>query len=179
MSRLDLRLPLEAAVRAAEPKFHERGAILEVDVEPDPVWVTGDDSALEQLVLNLLINAAEALDTGGQAVLRAVRVARPENHGPDLERGVGPARVTVAVSDEGPGIARDALPQLFEPFFTTKPEGTGLGLAVAQRIARAHGAELEVETVPGKGTTFRFHLATEPHGMEAGVTGASASRNES
>jgi signal transduction histidine kinase len=170
MSRVDLRLPLEAAVRAAEPKFNERGAILEVDVEPDPVWVTGDDSALEQLVLNLLINAAEALDTGGQAVLKAVRVARPENHGPDLELEVGPEQVTVAVSDGGAGIARDALPQLFEPFFTTKPEGTGLGLAVAQRIARAHGAELEVETMLGEGTTFRFRLAAEPRGMEAGVT---------
>jgi signal transduction histidine kinase len=145
--RIDMRVPLEAAVHAALPRFTERDARLEYSPRQAPIWITADGGALEQLLLNLLLNAADSLQSGGRAGL-SVEVADES--------------VEVAVWDEGCGIAREHLEQIFDPFFSTKDEGTGLGLAVAQRVARAHGNELQVESEPGGGTTFRFALPLEP-----------------
>jgi two-component system sensor histidine kinase FlrB len=75
--------------------------------------------------------------------------------------------VEVAVWDEGGGISHEDMQRIFEPFYSTKEQGTGLGLAVAQRVARAHGSELEVESKPGEGTTFRFALPLAPIGGPA------------
>lgn len=163
MKPVELRLPLEAAIRAAAPYFDERHACLEADLGSKPIWVRGDEGALEQLVLNLLLNAAEALPEGGRADLRI------DSDGES---------VAVAVTDNGPGIPVEAMSQIFEPFFTTKCEGTGLGLPVAQRIARAHGSELEVENAAAGGASFRFSVALDPGKLEAGVTGISEARNE-
>ncbi len=146
-ARIDLRVPLEAAVRAAQPRFAERNARLEYSARDIPIRVTADGGALEQLLLNLLLNAAESLQSGGRA---GVRVE------------VRDERVEIVVWDEGRGIAREHLERIFEPFFSTRDDGTGLGLAVAQRVARAHGSELRVESEPGVGTTFRFSLPLEP-----------------
>lgn len=165
MKPVELRLPLEAAVRGATPRFEEQGAHLEAELGARPVWVRGDDGALEQLVLNLLLNAAEALPRGGRASLRI-------DTGPHCES------VVVTVTDDGPGIPERNLSQIFEPFFTTKGEGTGLGLAVARRIASAHGSELEVESAPGGGATFRLSLALDSDRAESAVTDVSTSRND-
>lgn len=141
---LDLRQPLEAAYRAAEPSFRSRGAKLQPLALPaDPVWTKGDAGALEQLFLNLLLNAADALSTGEQA-------------GVDLMREAG--HISLSIWDRGKGIAPDAIERIFEPFYSTTPEGTGLGLPIARRIARAHGGELEIESTPGEGTTARVSL---------------------
>jgi signal transduction histidine kinase len=164
LTSVDLRLPLEAAVRAAEPHFQTKGAALDYAAPAESIWVRGDEGALEQLVLNLLLNAAEALDTGGRARL-AVEVRE--------------GAVRVSILDDGPGIAPDQLVKMFEPFFTTKEEGTGLGLTVAQRIARAHGSELQVESAPGSGTTFRFTLPVEGSRATPIVPGAPEPSNES
>lgn len=141
---LDLRQPLEAAYRAAEPSFRSRAAELRPLALPsDPVWIKGDVGALEQLFLNLLLNAADALSPG-------------EKGGVDLEREAG--RICISVWDRGKGIPADAIARIFEPFYSTTPEGTGLGLPIARRIARAHGGELEIESTPGEGTTARVSL---------------------
>jgi signal transduction histidine kinase len=142
--RLDLRRPLEAALHAAAPEFTVRGASLEVPpLGSEPVWVSGDAAALEQLYLNLLLNAAQALDPGGAA-------------GVTLE--VDGERAATSVWDRGRGMAPADLKRAFEPFFSTKPAGTGLGLAIAQRIALAHRGELTVESTAFEGTTARFEL---------------------
>jgi signal transduction histidine kinase len=142
-ARVDLRMPLEAAVRAAAPRFDVMGASLEYLPPEAPVWVAADPGALEQLVLNLLLNAADVSGKGKHTVLRL-----------EMRRG----DVLVSVSDEGPGIAPRDATRVFEPFFSTKRDGTGLGLSVARRIALAHGSELEVESSPGHGATFSFVL---------------------
>jgi signal transduction histidine kinase len=146
LGSVDLRLPLEAAVRAAEPHFRTKGARLEYAAPAEPIWVRADVGALEQLVLNLLLNAAEALEAGGRAGLA-------------VEGNEDSARVLVW--DDGKGIAREDLARVFDPFFSTKDEGTGLGLSIARRIARAHGSELELQSTPGVATTFRFALPIE------------------
>jgi len=142
--RVDLRAPLEAAAQAAQPRFDERKANLDYVPPETPVWVRADAGAIEQLVLNLLLNAADSLEPGGRAALMME----------DSTDGV-----TVSVRDEGCGIAPEDRGKVFDAFYSTKDEGTGLGLSVAQRIARAHGGELLVESELGAGTTFRFSLS--------------------
>jgi signal transduction histidine kinase len=142
--RLDLRQPLEAALRAAKPAFQDCGAELHPLALPEePTWVRGEPGALEQLFLNLLLNAAEALEPGGEA-------------GIDIDQGSGLIRISVW--DTGKGIPPDEIDRVFEPFFSTSPEGTGLGLPIAQRITRAHGGELQLDSAPGEGTTAQILL---------------------
>lgn len=140
---LDLREPLRAALHAAQPAFAARTTHLDADLGDDPIMAEGDAGALEQLFLNLLLNAAQALETGARA-----RVKIREEHD----------EAAVVISDTGPGIPPDVLAHVFEPFFSTKPEGTGLGLAVAQRIAAAHHGEIHIDSQPGEGTTVEVRL---------------------
>jgi len=144
LAPIELRGPLEAAVHAALPEFAARGAELEVRPRPLPVLrLEGDAGALEQCFLNLLHNAAQALDPGGRAVLRVEPAGRA---------------VVVSLRDTGRGIAPEDLERIFEPFHSGRPGGTGLGLPIARRIAAAHGGQLEIESAPGGGTTARVRL---------------------
>ena len=102
----------------------------------------GDANALQQVFLNLLTNAREAMVGGGE-----IRIET----GPDPAR---PGRVRLVVTDTGPGIPAAHLPHLFEPFYTTKPSGTGLGLAVSYGIVQEHLGTIDVRSTPGTGATF-------------------------
>ncbi len=135
---VDLRGPLEAAAHAAKPEFDSRGAELESVGGLPEIWVRGDTGALEQLFLNLLRNAAEALTEGGRAWIHV----DPNS-----------TQVRVSVRDDGPGIPPDIVGSVLEPFYSTKSDGTGLGLSIATRIARAHGGDLMIESGPEGGTT--------------------------
>ncbi|MBI4409490.1 MAG: HAMP domain-containing protein [Gemmatimonadetes bacterium] len=141
---LDLQQPLRAALHAAQPAFAVRGALLEpLAGNAESIHVEGDAGALEQLFLNILLNAAQALGSGG--------CARAHVRTQDDE-------AVVAISDNGRGIPPDVLEHVFEPFFSTRPDGTGLGLAVAQRIAAAHHGEVRVDSRSGEGTTVEVRL---------------------
>jgi signal transduction histidine kinase len=102
--------------------------------------VSVDAQRIRQVLVNLVDNAANASAEGGAIVLSTRRA----------EDG----RAVVEVVDRGKGIRAEDLPKIFEPFFTTRADGTGLGLAIAQKIVRAHGAELLVESTPGEGARF-------------------------
>jgi signal transduction histidine kinase len=143
MTPLDVREPIGAAVAAAQPHFAERGARLDKTLPPDALMVHGNSTALEQLLLNLLLNAAAALPAQGSAAVSARLLD-------DV--------IEITVRDDGRGIARDELDRVFDPFYTTREEGTGLGLTIVRRIADAHGAELCIESEPGLGTTVRLSL---------------------
>jgi signal transduction histidine kinase len=144
LEAIDIRQPIQGAVHAAEPELKARGLEVSVAVPAERmVRVKGDRVALEQLLLNLLLNAAQAVEGPGK-----VSVAVREEEG----------SVVVEVTDTGRGIPEEDLGRIAEPFFSTRPEGTGLGLAIAQRIAQAHGRELEFESAPGIGTTVRLYL---------------------
>jgi signal transduction histidine kinase len=101
-----------------------------------------------QIVLNLVVNALEAIPPDSEGM---IRVRSYQDHG----------QVVLAVEDTGPGIPASVAKNLFNPFFTTKKSGTGLGLSISQRIAQAHGGNLTFETTPGKGTVFRLSLPTD------------------
>ena len=145
---LDLRVPIEAAVQTARPEFLSRGARLEsLKGAEDPICVTGDATALEQVLLNLLLNAAQGLEAGGQA---GVTVESDDHH------------VSVTVWDTGTGISDEALQKVFDPFFTTKAEGTGLGLAIARRIVQGHGGAISIDSAVGEGTSVLVRLPLAP-----------------
>lgn len=148
---VELSAPLRAAADAAEPHFAERGARLEAPAElGEGIRMRGDPALLEQLFLNLLVNAAEALPSGGRAGIRVERE-------PDDAEGIA-AGVRVVVWDEGPGMPPEVRERVMEPFFSTKAEGTGLGLPIAGRITRTLGGELRIESEPGEGTTVTVRL---------------------
>lgn len=107
--------------------------------------VCADAGQLQQVLINLVVNALEATSDGGEVVVSARAAARDARNG-----------VAIAVSDTGSGIAPELQARIFETFFTTKPrgQGTGLGLAISRDIARAHGGDLRVDSTPGQGSTF-------------------------
>lgn len=132
------------------------GDRVSVDFEPpaQPIIVRIDPAQIEDAVLNLIINAIEAVDEDGQV---KVRVALLQNDGFDEFED----EAIVEVSDNGRGISEDDLTRIFNPFFTTRAGGTGLGLPAVRRIARAHGGRVEVKSSLGKGSTFSLHLPIE------------------
>lgn len=144
MKRVDLACLLRQAMTSAEPSFAASEATLEpLALGPDPMEVDGDAAALEQLFLNLLLNAAQALSAGGHA--------RVDVHAVD-------DRVVVRISDDGSGIESGELAEMGTVLHSTKPDGTGLGLPIARRIAAAHGGDLRIESVAGDGTTVTVTL---------------------
>ena len=123
---------------------------------PD-LWA--DSGQLKQVLLNLVINAAQAMPQGGKIEIgMCVRDA-------DLSGAV--PRTRFCVSDTGPGIAPEVLPRIFDPFFTTRADGSGLGLAVVKKIAMQHGADILVHSGRGKGTRFELIWPVAPAERDA------------
>jgi signal transduction histidine kinase len=145
-TRVDLRRGVETTVQLSRGQFLAANARVEIAIPDDLVSVQGDPGALNQVFLNLLKNAAEAM--AGPGGVLCVRAA------------VEPGFVHLRFEDQGPGIAPETLEKLFQPFFTTKGagQGTGLGLSMSRQIAHAHGGDLRVESQLGVGTTFILTL---------------------
>ena len=148
---VDVLLPLRAAIAAAGPAVDASEAtVVPPASDRAPILIRGDPGALEQLFLNLLLNAAQALEAGG---LISVELRR---EGED---------VLVSIRDTGVGITEDLLGQVFEPLFSTRSDGTGLGLTIAGRIAESHGGEIRIESRSGEGTTVTVRLPLERSGL--------------
>ena len=131
------------------------GVTLEKSMPPD-LWPTlADPNQLENVLLNLVINARDAMEGSGRVRLLLANVT--VDNDPELAPG---DYVTVAVSDTGHGMPPDVIERAFEPFFTTKPEGkgTGLGLSMAHGFARQSGGDIRLASEPGKGTTVTIYL---------------------
>ncbi|MBD3347689.1 MAG: PAS domain-containing protein, partial [Candidatus Eisenbacteria bacterium] len=117
-----------------------------------------DQHQIKQALLNVLLNAIEAMGGGGTLTISAALV----------REGEGDPMVGISISDTGPGMRPDELDRLFEPFYTTKQEGTGLGLTIVSRLVEQNGGRVSVESSPGIGTTFsiRLPVAVEAEGGE-------------
>ncbi len=122
---------------------------------PAAVYCLGDVEQLKQVFLNLGLNAIDAMPHGGTLEIR-LRREEPEWSPADVNRWG--SRVVVEFVDEGVGMSEEVQKQLFSPFFSTKTRGTGLGLCIARRIVEAHKGRVEVESAPGRGSTFRIVL---------------------
>jgi signal transduction histidine kinase len=147
-AHIDLREVLAHAAEAVEFEMRQRAHRLHVAELPDPVWIDGDAARLEQVFVNLLVNAAKYTDRGGE-----VRVS--------LERGGDEA--VVRVRDTGIGIPAEVLPHVFEPYVqarrTSRQDGLGLGLPLVRSLVEAHGGSVEAASAgPGQGSEFCVHL---------------------
>jgi len=136
---------------------------LELSLEPDLPRILGDAEQLKQVFINLALNAVQAMPDGGRLTVRTRRPRQP------LELGLSDAspryaadQVEVRFADTGAGIPEEAKDRIFIPFYTTKSKGTGLGLAISQRIVKAHGGNIDVQSRLGEGSEFilRFPSAT-------------------
>jgi signal transduction histidine kinase len=120
------------------------GVEVRVECSPDLPPITADPGLLEQAFLNLGINACQAMPQGGR--LRIAATARPGR------------RLEVMFEDTGVGISPEHLARIFDLYFTTKEHGSGIGLSLVYRTIQLHDGEIEVQSVPGRGTTFRLTL---------------------
>jgi PAS domain S-box-containing protein len=140
---------VEMSLDIIRGRLKQANVAVAVEADPDP-RVRCVATQISQVFLNLLLNAVQAIES-----------ARPEGGGRIQVRiRRQPDAMSVEIADDGCGIAPEHLPRLFDPFFTTKDvgEGTGLGLSISHNIVTAHGGEIEVESTPGRGTTFRVLL---------------------
>ena len=146
----------EAAHRAVLlARHHARKASagrVSVSFDPpaEPVVLPLDAAQIEDAVLNLILNAVQAVEGVGRVTVGVRRVM-------PLEAGA-PCEAVIEVSDTGRGIAAEDLARVFSPFYTTTEGGTGLGLPSVRRTAQAHGGRVEVVSEPGRGSTFTVHL---------------------
>lgn len=156
---LRLELLLQRVERLLGHTARKQGSQLTVRFEDDLLAVKGDGKQLEQVVLNLAMNALQALGSGGHVYIALERadLAADASHG-SVRHGVH-----LSVVDDGPGIAGGDLERIFHPFYTTKPNGTGLGLAVCKRIVEEHHGHLTAESSMEGGAAFHIWLpALEP-----------------
>jgi len=132
---------------------------LEIVCDPEPVMVRADSGQTEQVVLNLVVNARDAMPEGGRVTVRVEEVDEDGDVVTTMERRAG-RYARLSVSDTGTGIDEQTRAKLFEPFFTTKEQGkgTGLGLSIVYGIVKQSGGDIAVVSEPGKGATFRVYL---------------------
>ena len=144
---VDVEAGLRDTLRVLAAKARSKGAAVTLDVAAELPRVHATGSELNQVWLNLIDNALDAIPPSGRITISA----RPE-----LDR------VVVSVVDDGPGIPQDVVPQIFDPFFTTKPpgQGTGLGLDITRRLVRRYQGDIAVDSRPGR-TEFRVTLVAE------------------
>jgi len=140
----DLNKTLRHTCALMEDTLAERGVRLVAELDPDLPPVPIDKQQLQQVMLNLIRNGAEAIDQESGTV--TVRSAREAEH------------AVIRVSDTGPGMLPEVIGRVFEPFFTTKADGIGLGLAVTKMIVQDHGGRIEAANGPDSGTTFAIRL---------------------
>jgi len=132
------------------PQLEEKSIRLNLESMPD-VWVRVDPHQIQQVLINLIQNAAESMERDGTITLRV------RNRTTRLTGRTGPV-VILEVSDTGKGIPPEVQKRMFDPFFTTKEEGTGLGLAIAARIVETHGGTLTCRSEVNRGTTFTIQI---------------------
>lgn len=148
-SEFDLNVVAQSAIRFSESEFRSRELDIDAQLAPELPLVRGNAIELEQVILNLLINAAQAMTgPGGRGSRVILRTARTNDC------------VELSVQDQGMGTSEEDLNRLFDPFYTTKPEGTGMGLAVNRTILQVHGGRIWASRNAACGMTFHISLPT-------------------
>jgi signal transduction histidine kinase len=150
LQSLDLVPLVQQAAATDAAALAEHRVRLETQVEVAAAPVRGDPARLRQVLLNLVLNAEQAMPAGGTVTVRLQ--ADPRGGGFELR-----------VADTGMGIPRTQLLNVWKPFFTSKPNGSGLGLAIARRIVEEHGGTIGIDSAEGRGTVITIRLPAEGH----------------
>jgi len=143
LKMVSLNEVVEKTLELLRPEIENRGVTLKTKLARNLTATPADATQLQQVLVNLVKNAVQAMTTGGTLT---------------LQTGETSDDVWVSVADTGGGIPQEQINRIFEPFYTTKKQGTGLGLMIVQRIVRAHNGRIELESNAGRGTTFRIWL---------------------
>lgn len=146
---------VERSLRLVKARCENRNITIVTRLAASPDLMKGDEHHLEQAILNLLLNATEAMTEDGTLTVETDLVADSTlpPHPP-----AGKRQLRMVIRDTGVGISAEQMARLFEPFFTTKPNGTGLGLAITRRIVHEHRGVISAESEPGRGTAFQILL---------------------
>lgn len=144
---LDVTALLVDVLSFVKAEAADKGIAITIDVPQTPRRIVGDRVRIQQVLLNLLLNACDAVAGRDPGARRVQMCARPSASG-----------VSIEVTDSGAGMDEATLARIFQPFFTTKPGGMGLGLSISQTIVATHGGTLSARSVPGQGSTFRIEL---------------------
>ncbi len=146
IEQVNLNTVLDNAMVLLGHRMDRQGITLKKDLQADLPTVMGNPPLLQQVFINLMLNATDAMGEGGRLTV-STRVTDHDE-------------VTIEFSDTGPGISPEHLPEIFDPFFTTKPvgEGEGLGLSISYSIIQQHNGSIQVESQPGQGATFSVRL---------------------
>jgi two-component system sensor histidine kinase AtoS len=147
MEPVDLGDMLGRLMERWAPRLKQANVTSHLEFDPDARTVLADPRTFEQVIVNLITNALQAMPDGGTLSMTLAPAAPV--HGEMVE---------LKIADTGPGIPQETIDRIFDPFFTTKKDGTGLGLAISRRIIAAHKGSIQVESFPDAGTVFTLHI---------------------
>jgi two-component system NtrC family sensor kinase len=167
VSRGDLNVVVRETIQFVEHQAGFQNVVFSVELDPQLPTISMDPNQLKQVIMNLVVNARDAMGERGQLTVRSRRL--PTLYSPGPGRRAVPA-VELTFTDSGCGIPPENLTKIFDPFFTSKEpgKGVGLGLSVGYNIIKAHGGSIDVESEVDRGTTFRITLPVEGVPPEGG-----------
>jgi two-component system NtrC family sensor kinase len=168
-SYADLNQLIEKTVQLVSQSAQAADIEINMDLDPALPTVWMDDNLVEQVIMNMLVNAKHSIQGGGRIT---IRTRLREDHRRSASSAAPDTKVEITIADTGCGIAPENLQKIFDPFFTTKGvgKGTGLGLSVSHGTIEAHGGTIEVESTVGEGTEFRIYLPLQGSPGEARET---------
>jgi len=146
LARVDINELIGDMVDFYSPQAHSHSITIRQGLYNKPLICKLDADMFKQVILNLFINAQQAMSDGGDLMIRTDRQEM---------------NAIIQISDTGSGIAPDKLPDIFDAYYSSRPQGSGLGLPTAKKIVEAHNGTISVDTEPGKGTSFTIKLAIE------------------
>ncbi len=149
MTMVDVNELINRLLDFLAPQFAKNSIAVERKLTAGLPWLTLDPDLVQQALINISLNAIQAMPEGGKFSV-VTGVVKPD--------GEGRGSVDISLSDTGKGIQPENLSRIFSPFYTTRQQGTGLGLSITQRIIEQHGGEINVASVPGRGTSFAISL---------------------
>ena len=143
LASVDISSLISDMIDFYSPQAHSHSIIIRQQLYDEPLVCKADEGMLKQVILNLFINARQAMNDGGELLIRTA---------PRKKEAV------IQISDTGSGIAPDKLPKIFDVYYSSRPQGSGLGLPTAKKIIEAHNGTIGVDSEPGKGTSFTIKL---------------------
>ena len=154
----DINAVLDEVIEIHRGTARERGVRIVTRYRDGELMVSVDIDQIKQLILNILLNAFDAMEGGGTLTVSTERAAPRDSGELTLDALGGNPHVNIKFEDTGRGIDPGRLDRIFEVYYTSKSTGTGLGLPIAQQIAEKHGGGISVESTPGEGTVFTLSL---------------------